>query len=136
MALFKILRGSSSKISTSTTPFHDGYAYFTVDDGGFYIDATDSGTNKRIMVNPKSVAISCTLLASGWVNGAQTVTVTGLGPNSDGVVGVAQGLTEEQRDAVCDAGMYVSKQTANALTVAISGSTPVANIPIVVTMLP
>ena len=34
MALFKILRGDSSRISPDVTPFHDGYAYFTQDDGG------------------------------------------------------------------------------------------------------
>ena len=39
MALFKILKGDSSRISTDVTPFHDGYAYFTPDDGGFYIDS-------------------------------------------------------------------------------------------------
>lgn len=44
MALFKILRGNSANISTSITPYHDGWAYFTVDDGKFYIDAN----NKRI----------------------------------------------------------------------------------------
>lgn len=51
MGLFKILRGDSSRISTSTTPFHDGYAYFTPDDGGFYIDATSGNSNKRIRIN-------------------------------------------------------------------------------------
>ena len=36
MALFKVLRGSSSSLESQ--PFHDGYAYFTPDDGRFYID--------------------------------------------------------------------------------------------------
>lgn len=37
MALFKILRGTST--SLSTVPLTDGFAYFTPDDGRFYIDA-------------------------------------------------------------------------------------------------
>lgn len=37
MALFKILRGTSD--SLSSVPLTDGYAYFTPDDGRFYIDA-------------------------------------------------------------------------------------------------
>ena len=37
MALFKILKGSS--VSLSSQPLVDGYAYFTPDDGRFYIDA-------------------------------------------------------------------------------------------------
>ena len=36
MALFKILRGQSADLDNQ--PFHDGYAYFTPDDGRFYID--------------------------------------------------------------------------------------------------
>ena len=55
--LFKILRGDSSRISTDITPFHDGYAYFTPDDGSFYIDI-NTGTaevpnNQRIKLNAK-----------------------------------------------------------------------------------
>jgi hypothetical protein len=38
MALFKILRGS--KESLQTVPIKDGYAYFTPEDGKFYIDVS------------------------------------------------------------------------------------------------
>lgn len=41
MALFKVLRGSTSAIaptSPSKPPFHDGYAYFAPDSGRFFID--------------------------------------------------------------------------------------------------
>ena len=57
MSLFKILRGDSSRISTDITPFHDGYAYFTPDDGSFYIDINtgtkDAPNNQRIKLNAK-----------------------------------------------------------------------------------
>ena len=55
MALFKILRGASSRVSTETTPFHDGYAYFTPDDGVLYIDADNDGVEERIPINSKPV---------------------------------------------------------------------------------
>ena len=45
MALFKIFRGTSENLPTK---MHDGYAYFTTDDGKFYIDTSQ----KRILVNP------------------------------------------------------------------------------------
>lgn len=45
MALFKIFRGTSENLPNN---LHDGYAYFTTDDGKFYIDTS----NKRILVNP------------------------------------------------------------------------------------
>ena len=41
MALFKVLRGPADTIkpeSSTKPPFVDGYAYFTPDDGNFYID--------------------------------------------------------------------------------------------------
>ncbi len=36
MALFKVLRGNSTALASQ--PLHDGYAYFTPDDGRFFID--------------------------------------------------------------------------------------------------
>lgn len=50
MALYKNLRGDSSRLTTQ--PFHDGYAYLTTNDGKFYIDAIDdNGNEKRILIN-------------------------------------------------------------------------------------
>lgn len=37
MALFKVLKGDASRINNQE--LHDGYAYYTVNDGGFFIDA-------------------------------------------------------------------------------------------------
>ena len=51
MSLFKVLRGDSSRIDIATTPFHDGYAYFTPNNGMFYIDAMVDGVAKRIQLN-------------------------------------------------------------------------------------
>ena len=70
MALLKALRGDSSRISTSNTPFHDGYAYLTTDDGGFYIDATTAKGNERIRVNPKAKGRTIALPVSGWISTA------------------------------------------------------------------
>lgn len=49
MSLFKIFRGKAERLSQQ--PLVDGYAYFTPDDGGFYIDANDGQELKRIKVN-------------------------------------------------------------------------------------
>lgn len=54
--LFKILRGNSSRISTDVTPWHDGYAYFTPDDGGFYIDALVGGQEERVQINKSELS--------------------------------------------------------------------------------
>ena len=46
MALFKILRGCSENLGgdNSTRKTKDGYAYFTPDDGKFYIDIAEGKT--------------------------------------------------------------------------------------------
>ena len=51
MALFKPMYGNSTNLPTE---LHAGYAYFTTDDGHFYIDyedKEDNNTLKRKMVN-------------------------------------------------------------------------------------
>lgn len=53
--LFKILQGPSNKIGTETTALHEGWAYFTPDTGGFYIDAKVDDVLQRIQINPERV---------------------------------------------------------------------------------
>ncbi len=45
MALFKVFRGTSENLPST---IHDGYAYFTTNDGKFYIDTS----TRRILINP------------------------------------------------------------------------------------
>lgn len=54
MALFKVYRGLASNLPSA---LHDGYAYFTTDDGKFYIDADNDGTVTRTLVNPDAAGI-------------------------------------------------------------------------------
>lgn len=49
MALFKIFRGDRSVLES--VPKNDGYAYFCVDSGEFFIDANDGTEVKRIQIN-------------------------------------------------------------------------------------
>lgn len=84
MSLFKILRGNSSRISVNVTPFHDGWCYYTSDDGGFYIDSEEeNGSKKRTRINPESV-----LLNQGTENYGKL-----LGVNSSGKVVPVQSNT-------------------------------------------
>lgn len=139
MALFKILKGDSSRISTDVTAFHDGYCYFTPDDGGFYIDAVVNDENKRIRVTSPgadgSTAVYATLLASGWENSQQTITVDGLTADTNGVIGVTHDITDEQLTACGNAGLYVCAQGSGTLTIALNGDTPACDIPVVIILL-
>lgn len=58
METFKILKGDSSRIDLSITPFHDGWCYFTTDDGRLYFDTTVSGKQKRICINTNTVVVA------------------------------------------------------------------------------
>ena len=101
--LFKMLKGDSSRISLDITPFHDGWCYYTTDDGKLYIDSEDGGKQKRTCINPisggASRAVSGTLTKNGWVSGRQTLLVAGLQENQNGVIGIAQEVTDSQMEA-------------------------------------
>lgn len=140
MALFKILKGDSSRIDLSTTPFHDGYAYFTPDDGGFYIDSEDNGEQKRIRINltdtgGESTAVTATLLASGWSSGKQTLSIAGVAAETNGVIGVSQSITDEQLAAVSDACLYICAQGTGSITIAVGATVPECDIPVTVILL-
>lgn len=139
MALFKILKGDSSRISTDVTPFHDGYAYFTPDDGGFYIDSEDNGEQKRHRINPVnssgSTAVSATLLSGGWSSGEQTLQISGVTAESNGVVGLSQSVSDAEMEAAKNAELYVCGQGTGTITIAAYGETPTRDIPVVVILL-
>lgn len=56
--LFKILQGPSSRIDTATTPFHEGWAYYTPDDNGFYIDTKVNEIEVRQKVNRNEIFVA------------------------------------------------------------------------------
>lgn len=139
MALFKILKGDSSRISTDVTPFHDGYAYFTPDDGGFYIDSEDNGEQKRHRINPVnsggSTAVSATLLSGGWSSGEQTLQISGVTAESNGVIGLSQSVSDAEMEAAKNAELYVCGQGTGTITIAAYGETPTRDIPVVIILL-
>lgn len=133
--LFKILQGDSSRISLDITPFHAGWCYFTSDDGKLYIDSEDNGVQKRTCINPTSggasKAVNGVLTKNGWVSGRQTLPVAGLQESQNGVIGIAQEVTDSQMAAAKSAEMYVCSQANGALTVAVFGDVPQIDIPVV-----
>lgn len=136
MMLFKILKGDSSRISMDKTAFHEGYAYFTPDDAGFYIDAKVGNNNKRLRLNERASSINATLSASAWSNKQQSVSVSGLSASQNGLVDVANGATAAQLSAVSAARLRVKSQAAGSITFAADGTVPTIDIPITVVLLP
>ena len=142
MSIFKILEGPSSRIDLETTPFHQGWAYFTPDNGGLYIDTEVDGEQQRIRVKAPSSggggasnAVYGTLLASAWDNSQQKLIVDGLAEDQNGVIGVTHDITDEQLQACSNGGLYICEQGEGYLTIALSGDTPPCDIPVVVILL-
>jgi len=138
MALFKILKGDSSRIDMETTPFNEGYAYFTPDDGGFYIDSVVNGVQKRIRINGDaggSNAVPITLYASNWASGQQTIVVSGVTSSSNGVIGLAQNISDSQMEAAKDSELYICGQGNGTITIAAFNDTPNCDIPAVVILI-
>ena len=132
--LFKILRGDSSRISTDITPFHDGYSYFATNTGEFFVDATVGSENKRIKV-AASKSVDATLLASGWVDGEQTITIAGLKADQNGTVALSQNCTLAEYEEARSASILVTGQAEGSLTFTVNGDTPTMNIPITIILL-
>lgn len=130
MSLFKVLRGSSSRIGTDVTPFHDGYAYFTTDDAGFYIDAEVSGTPTRVRINKPTRTIAASLVATAWVGGQQTIAIDGMTAQTNGVISLVQDLTEAQSAAGSAAALRVVSQDDGVITVAAGGIVPIIDLPV------
>lgn len=141
MALCKILKGPSSRIDLEATPFHEGWIYFTVDNAGLYIDAVVDGEQKRIRVKSpgsgggSSSAVFGTLSADAWKNSQQRLDVEGLSAEQNGVIGVTHNITDTQLLACAEGGLYVCGQGEGYLTIALSGSVPTCDIPVVVILL-
>ena len=105
MALFKILRGNSSKLFnsngsiSSTVPFNDGYCYFTPDNKKFYIDWLDESKGQHR--DPLNSFLADKLLSS-WtdVNKVQHTGTAKLVGFTDGVATINNSNEEIPTSAV------------------------------------
>lgn len=138
MAFLKFLKGDSSRIDTSATPFQEGNVYFTPDNGGIYIDSIENGAQKRIRIISSGsdgstiTGLEKTLSASGWTSGRQKITVDGITADSDGIIGISQTATTEQKTVCGKAGLYICEQGDGYITIAADGITPASDIPVTI----
>ena len=115
--------------------------YFTVcqDDGFIYLyDKTatasaETGKFKKFEGGGSTPSggemITVTLLASGWTNGSQTVTATGVKADSVGVIGMLNTATSAQLEAARDAVITVDAVAADSITF-LCEETPEIDIPV------
>ena len=82
MALFKINKGNSSNLAAQA--LKEGYAWFTPDDGKFYIDAPINNVLTRICINPDYSLPPATATALGGVKIGSNIDVA-----NDGTISIA-----------------------------------------------
>ena len=138
MALFKALRGSGSRIED--TPFHDGYVYLCPDNGNLYFDALDGDEEKRIKFEPgerakKSLAVYTNMPADAWVDGEQTIVISGMTSEKNGMISVSENATTAQMKSAEDARIIVKSQSTDSLTIKSNGVVPLIDIPIVIILI-
>lgn len=104
---------------------------------GDYIPVIDSADNEKMKKFPatalktnNSAPVAVTLTVDGWSNGSQSVAVEGLGAGKNGVIGLAQNITKEQRDAAIDAELYIRSQNGGTLVIGAYGTVPVVDVPL------
>ncbi len=99
----------------------------------FRIDSVlaDKADNSRAIIE--------TLHADQWTQSGsvftQVITIEGLTPEQNGLIGMAQNVSEGQLEAVRSAGLYISQQSEGSLTIASDGETPSCDIPVVIILL-
>ena len=117
-----------------STPFQDGHFFLTTDTGELYIDATVGQDKKRFPVSQKAKYVTATLATASWSSNSQTVKISGLGATQNGIIGLPQSATATQREAAAKAELYVSGQSAGAITVSYSGTKPGCDIPVAIVL--
>lgn len=144
MALFKILRGGFQDSPTNIT---DGWAYFTPDNKGFYIDVIgDVGGftyNDRIQINEKVRKESLMLYASGWGSSTYSLAIDEQFTNEHYIVHVEPSLLGSVDEnyviaaAVTKANMsYILDGENHRLFFIANGVQPTVDIPVVVEFIP
>lgn len=116
-----------NEVTTSTATTITGILKGT----GAAIAQAVSGTDYA----PPSQSITATLTSTGWADNAQTLTVSGVTANSNGLLRIAQTATTEQFTAWGAALPRITAQAADSITVTISGTVPTVDIPVEVIIL-
>lgn len=137
MALFKILRGGKDTLANQ--PLNDGWAYFTPEDGGFYIDVVGEvggeNYNKRIAVasGGSAIIINRTLFANSWSDNVQTISYENLDGEYEAIVELDES-NDLDFSVVAAAAKADIKVSINGtiITFTANGNVPTVDIPIII----
>lgn len=90
--------------------------YFTDESLATLVDKIKSYADSAVRANA-AATVNATLSASRWSNMAQSISITGMTADQDGMIGIAPGATQDQIKAAGSAGLYIKSQAAGTLTI-------------------
>lgn len=96
--------------------------------------ATKADLNESVE-SVKSNIIHITLSANDWADGAQTISISGLGATQNGSIDIANSATMDQHTEARNARMTITAQDAGSLTIKANGVVPTIDIPVTITMI-
>lgn len=79
-----------------------------------------------------SMSVDKVLSVASWSDNKQNIEISGLTADQNGIVGLSQSVSMEEREAAETASLYVCGQQDGSFTVAIGGDKPTCDIPITV----
>lgn len=94
--------------------------------GNAWVDLTSTGGSE---------AVYATLTADGWASGKQSILVSGLGANQNGIISITQNISAQAMEAVKNGELYACGQADGTVTIAADGTIPTCDIPVVIILL-
>ena len=159
MSLFNVNQTVASKArNTSTVPIKDKQFLIVTDSGDIFYDSDgtrvqltdiivlDTESQRLALTSPfekfyfvkgsgalgGSMSVDKVLSVASWSDNKQNIEISGLTADQNGIVGLSQSVSMEEREAAETASLYVCGQQDGSFTVAIGGDKPTCDIPITV----
>ena len=162
LSLFNVNQTVASKArNTSTVPIKDKQFLIVTDSGDIFYDSDgtrvqltdiivlDTESQRLALTSPfekfyfvKGSGVKCSgggsmsvdkvLSVASWSDNKQNIEISGLTADQNGIVGLSQSVSMEEREAAETASLYVCGQQDGSFTVAIGGDKPTCDIPITV----
>ena len=84
------------------------------------------------LIDGGSTSVEKVLTVASWTGNTQKIFISGMTADQNGIVGLSQNITTEEREAAEKASLYVCGQSEGSITVAVGRDKPTCDIPITV----
>lgn len=125
---------SNGSVRSKTGDGTKTFSQLPYDDEALY-ESLSNKVNRDEIGELGSTSINATLSASGWSSRMQTLSIDGVTPSANGIIGLAQTITDAEMESVEVGKLYVTGQGNGTITITAFGETPQRDIPVVVILI-